>query len=89
VSDEDTHHSSLTRNPNPGKFPVRPSEEDDRFDPYWNIEVCTQCGGSGQEPSGVEYMGISEMVGCESCYGIGYTNEEIQRLIDILTEGGL
>jgi hypothetical protein len=84
MSDEDTHHSSLTRNPNPGKFPVRLAEEEDRYDPYWNIEVCSQCGGGGSTPSGVEYMGSVEMIGCDECYGIGYTNERIHEVLDQL-----
>ena len=76
---EDNHHSSLLRD-----SVVAVAEQGQAFDPYWNIEVCHQCGGSGSEPSGVEYMGIGEMVGCESCCGIGYTNERIQELLNEL-----
>ena len=84
MSDEDLHYSSLLRG-----VGLRTEEVEEKHDPYWNIEVCTQCGGDGNVPSGVEYMGMREMVGCDGCYGIGYLNEEIQRLIDILTDGGL
>jgi DnaJ-class molecular chaperone len=78
----DNHHSSLLRTF--GAPDTRCSSPEEEFDPYWNIEVCTQCGGSGQEPSGVEYMGISEMLGCEACYGIGYTNERIREVLEQL-----
>jgi len=33
---------------------------------------CKNCGGTGSEPSGVEYMGAHEMVGCEWCAGTGF-----------------
>lgn len=34
--------------------------------------VCTACGGSGQQWSGVEYMGQHEIVGCDECWGTGF-----------------
>ena len=73
----DTHHSSLLRPPE-----NRVADQDESFNPYWNIEVCPQCGGNGSVPSGVEYMGQHEMVGCDICDGIGYTNERIQEILD-------
>ena len=76
---EDTHHSSLLR----GYVTVVDDVElVEVFDPYWNIEVCVQCGGGGSVPSGVEHYGQHEMVGCDACYGIGYTNERIQEILD-------
>lgn len=34
--------------------------------------TCTNCGGTGSEPSGVEYMGAHEMIGCDWCCGTGF-----------------
>lgn len=73
----DSHHSSLLR---PPEKPV--AEESEVFNPYWNIEVCPQCGGNGSVPSGVTFMDISEMIGCDICDAIGYTNERIREILD-------
>ena len=36
--------------------------------------TCTQCGGDGSIPSGVEHMGQHEMVGCDWCCGTGWAD---------------
>ena len=35
---------------------------------------CPHCDGTGSERSGVEYMGQSEMVGCDWCCGTGFAD---------------
>ena len=72
---EDNHHSSLIRT-----F----GSPEARYDPYWNIEVCETCGGDGSVPSGVEYMGQQEMLGCDACSGIGYINPRILEILEQL-----
>jgi DnaJ-class molecular chaperone len=38
------------------------------------FEKCETCKGSGQEHSGVEYVGQREVIGCEYCMGTGYAD---------------
>ena len=44
--------------------------------------LCTNCGGSGSDLSGVEYMGAHEMIGCGWCCGTGWDdiNLGVERL---------
>jgi hypothetical protein len=42
---------------------------------------CPNCHGSGSEPSGVEYMGSHEMIGCEFCDGTGRVDERVPALL--------
>lgn len=48
----------------------------------FNDNDCTNCGGTGSERSGVEYMGMSELVGCDWCAGTGFAdiNLGVERL---------
>ena len=57
--------------------------------------VCTACGGDGQQWSGVEYFGQHEIVGCDECWGTGFDDvlagvddlrAEISRLRAVIEE---
>lgn len=52
------------------------------------FNICLPCKGTGSDYSGVEHMGIRELVSCDECMGTGFIDPklEIDRLNAVIAK---